>query len=244
MIAIILGMHRSGTSTFAGVLHMNKILMGTYETFWPRPLNQNPKGFYENYDFRRINDQILNLSGYDVKSYNTEVPSLQTNDRLLSKMSILVKDHNLQYENWGWKDPRTCLSVKYWADIIRELDLLDDLKIIFVVRKASSVARSLKKRNKLPLDKGLELWRSYTERAHEFCNGSQLPIHYCSFEALLNDPVSTCDSLFGFLNMEWDPKIVDQFVDRSITSSQKGEDVILPRHILSLESELYSMMDE
>ena len=113
-----------------------------------------------------------------------------------------------------------------------------------MARKASSVARSLKKRNKLPLDKGLELWRSYTERAHEFCNGSQLPTHYCSFEALLNDPASTCDSLFGFLNMEWDPKIVDQFVDRSITSSQKGEDVILPRHILSLESELYSMMDE
>ena len=28
MIVIVLGMHRSGTSTFAGVLHMNKILMG------------------------------------------------------------------------------------------------------------------------------------------------------------------------------------------------------------------------
>ena len=223
---------------------MNKISMGTYETFWPRPLNQNPKGFYENFDFRRINDQILNLSGYDVKSYNTEVPSLQTNDRLLSKMSILVKDHNLQYENWGWKDPRTCLTIKYWVDIIRELDLIDDLKIILVARKASSVARSLKKRNELPLEQGLELWKAYTERALKFCNGSQLPTHYCSFEALLNDPVSTCDSLFGFLNMEWDPKIVDQFVDRSITSSQKGEDVILPRHILSLESELYSMMDE
>ena len=54
-------------------------------------LNQNPKGFYENFDFRRINDQILNLSGYDVKSYNTEVPSLQTNARLLSKIRILLK---------------------------------------------------------------------------------------------------------------------------------------------------------
>ena len=48
MIVIVLGMHRSGTSTLSGVLHMNKVTMGTYQNFWPRPLNQNPKGFYEN----------------------------------------------------------------------------------------------------------------------------------------------------------------------------------------------------
>ena len=53
MITIILGMHRSGTSTIAGVLHLNNISMGTYKNFWPRPLAQNPKGFYENYDFRQ-----------------------------------------------------------------------------------------------------------------------------------------------------------------------------------------------
>ena len=53
MIIIVLGMHRSGTSTVAGVLHMNKIVMGTYENFGHGSLRQNPKGFYENYDFRK-----------------------------------------------------------------------------------------------------------------------------------------------------------------------------------------------
>ena len=33
-----------GTSTISGVLHMNKIIMGTYQNFWPRPLSQNLKG--------------------------------------------------------------------------------------------------------------------------------------------------------------------------------------------------------
>ena len=73
MIVIVLGMHRSGTSTLSGILHMNKVTMGTYQNFWPRPLNQNPKGFYENYDFRNINDQMLKFSGYDVKSYKTDI---------------------------------------------------------------------------------------------------------------------------------------------------------------------------
>lgn len=242
MIAIILGMHRSGTSTVAGVLHMNKVIMGTYQTFWPRPLNQNPKGFYENYDFRNINDQILKLSDYDVKSYKTDIPFVQTNDQIFSKMGKLVQNCNLQFEDWGWKDPRTCLTVKYWVETICKLGLSDDIKIIFVVRKASSVARSLKKRNQLPLDQGLELWRSYTDRALEFCNESQLPIHYCSFEALLDDPAPVCDSLFGFLNRAWDPSIVDQFVDKSISSSEKGEEVTLPRHIVNLESDIYSRL--
>ena len=218
MIVIVLGMHRSGTSTFAGVLHMNKILMGNYETFWPRPLTQNPKGFYENYDFRKINDQILKLSGYYVKSYNTDIPSIDINDNLLLTMKKIVKEYNLRYENWGWKDPRTCLTVEYWVNIMQELDLSDDIKIIFVVRKALS--------------------------ALKFCNGSQLPTHYCSFEALLKDPLSTCDSLFGFLNEQWDPKVVDQFVDSSITSSQKGEEVTPPEDIVRLESELYSRVEK
>ena len=68
---------------------------------------------------------------------------------------------------------------------MQELDLSDDIKIIFVVRKALSVSRSLKKRNELPLEQGLELWKAYTERALKFCNGSQLPTHYCSIHFLV-----------------------------------------------------------
>ena len=95
-----------------------------------------------------------------------------------------------------------------------------------------------------PLEQGLELWKTYTERAPKFCNESQLPTHYCSFEGLLKDPLSTCDSLFGFLNEHWDPKVVDQFVDSSITSSQKGEEVTPPEDIVRLESELYSRVEK
>jgi hypothetical protein len=51
-------MHRSGTSAVAGILHLNGIAMGSEKTFKPKPLPQNPKGFYENYDFRKINDKF------------------------------------------------------------------------------------------------------------------------------------------------------------------------------------------
>ena len=104
MIIMILGMHRSGTSTISGVLHMNGIIMGTYQNFWPRPLNQNPKGFYENFDFRKINDQLLNRAGYDVKSYIPEIPNIQQIDSLSDKMKLIIKKSNSSYQDWGWKD--------------------------------------------------------------------------------------------------------------------------------------------
>ena len=74
MIVIVLGMHRSGTSAIAGILHLNKIIMGSKDNFKPKPLPQNPKGFYENYDFRKINDQILKKVNYNVKSLNYNIP--------------------------------------------------------------------------------------------------------------------------------------------------------------------------
>ena len=139
MITIILGMHRSGTSTIAGILHLNKIIMGTYQNFWPRPLRQNPKGFYENYDFRKINDQLLKQVGYDVKSYNPNIPTLEPTNKILDKMEKIIIKNDSTYSNWGWKDPRTCLTINSWSRIINDLGLQSNLKIIFLVRKGKRI---------------------------------------------------------------------------------------------------------
>ncbi|MBT7514907.1 MAG: hypothetical protein HN655_03490, partial [Candidatus Marinimicrobia bacterium] len=136
MISIVLGMHRSGTSTVAGILHLNKVIMGTYQSFWPRPLPQNPKGFYENYDFRIINDRLLNKVGYDAKSYESEIPEPLVSDKIKNAMVKIVQKYDTKYEHWGWKDPRTCLTISQWVTIFTELNLIHKLKIIFVTRRA------------------------------------------------------------------------------------------------------------
>ena len=102
MITIVLGMHRSGTSVVAGILHFNKISMGTYETFWPRPLPQNPKGFYENYDFRKINDTILQESDYNTKHYKTRIPIPEPSKSIRGKMIKTVRSYEFKFKNWGW----------------------------------------------------------------------------------------------------------------------------------------------
>ncbi len=244
MIVMILGMHRSGTSTIAGVLHLNRIIMGTYQNFWPRPLNQNPKGFYENYDFRKINDQMLKKVNYDVKSYNPEIPIPVSSTKIFSKVKKLIMHCNKFYHDWGWKDPRSCLTAHCWVEMIYDLELQNNLKIIFVARKASSVARSLKKRNGLSIEIGMELWKSYTDRALKFCENSELPIHYCSFENLLDNPIVTCNYLFEFLERPWEQSVVDKFIEKKISTSAKGEDIYYPDHINILEEKVYSLLQK
>ena len=240
MIVIILGMHRSGTSTVAGILHLNNIIMGTYENFWPRPLKQNPKGFYENYNFRKINDQILEYSGYHTKSYSPDLPEVKVSPKINKKMRRLVGDSLENFSDWGWKDPRTCFTVKYWVDVIDQLGYKNKIKIVFVTRRADSVARSLKKRNDLPILNGLKIWELYSKSILSFCYKSDLPIHFCSFEDFLNNPSITCNTLFDFLKRDFNDTIINKFIDKSISTSGGGPDIVYPHEITKIENEIYS----
>lgn len=242
MITIILGMHRSGTSTLAGVLHLNKISMGTYKNFWPRPLAQNPKGFYENYEFRKINDLLLQEVGYDVKSYETNIPTLIPSKKRFIEMEKLILKSNQNFENWGWKDPRTCLTINVWMEIIKKLKIENEVKIIFVTRNALSVSRSLNKRNDLPIEMGLKIWKTYTEKAFKFCQSSNSNIFYCSFEQLLERPNYTCEKLFNFLDMDWNSKVIEKFIDKDISTSGKGIDVNIPEEIKSLQKRINNLL--
>ena len=238
MIVIVLGMHRSGTSTVAGVLHLNKIIMGTYQSFWPRPLPQNPKGFYENFDFRKINDLIMENVGYDIKSYKPNIPIPKTNNKIKNNMVKVITNYDSNFKIWGWKDPRTCLTISNWVDIFEEMGLREKIKIIFVTRKSVSVARSLKKRNKISLSQGLNLWRTYTENALKFCEKTDIPVFYISFEHILDLPDKHFETMFKFLNYSFDPSIVNDFVDKNISTSGYGEEIDLPVEIMDLEQKI------
>ena len=242
MITIVLGMHRSGTSVVAGILHFNKISMGTYETFWPRPLPQNPKGFYENYDFRKINDTILQESDYNTKHYNTRIPILDLSKNIKKKMIKTVENYDSKFENWGWKDPRTCLTISNWIEVFKEVDLIEKVNIIFVSRKSLSVARSLKKRNAIPLLQGVNLWKVYTQRVINFCELSNIPTLYLSFEKILKKPVSECEKIFNFLAQPFNKNIVSDFIEKKISTNSKGETLDLPAEILILEDKIEKLI--
>lgn len=178
---ILLGMHRSGTSALAGMLHAAGIQLG--ETFMP-PLPENPKGFFEDLRLQSVNKQILASIG---KDWN-DVPTLQDLQRVPESVLRLLPQvyayFQSRFKSWAWKDPRLCLTLPLWANILP----LEEVQLLFVVRHPMSVARSLQTRNQMPIEQGLELWRGYNLRITELLEHYRLPYTFVRYESLIENP--------------------------------------------------------
>ena len=111
MIYVVLGMHKSGTTLVSQILHHSGINMGCQiET--DRSYDQGNK--YERAATLSLNEAILDAR--PSTSVEINVPrrlSLTTEQR--GRMREIIESCNREYENWGFKDPRTCLLYSLWA---------------------------------------------------------------------------------------------------------------------------------
>ena len=131
---MIVGMHRSGTSLLASILQHAGLFIG--DELLP-PSDTNKKGYFENVDFYNFH-----IKAYKTLSLNVDGWDLQTVGKLYKEMdeeARKIVEKNTR-EEWGWKEPRTTLFLKYWENII------PNLKYIFVYRDPWDVADSLFRR--------------------------------------------------------------------------------------------------
>lgn len=160
---VVLGMHRSATSLVARTLnsevHMGeKLLVG---------LKDNPKGHYENVHIIRLNDKILRQSG---GSWHNPPPTdkiLEIGEKYKDEMNDIISSEisiaeEKGLESWGFKDPRTALTIGAW------LEHLPNPQFVVCYRNPSDIAKSLNKRNNFTIDKGLKLTTEYNNRINIF----------------------------------------------------------------------------
>lgn len=150
----ILGMHRSGTSCLTGCLEDAGVFLGEVS----RRNDFNVKGNRENKDVRSLHDVLLkeNGGGWDEPPPRVtwKKKHKKTRDRIIRGFS----NHPI----WGFKDPRTLLTLNGW------LEALPDLKFAGIFRDPLLVARSLKRRNALPLERGMDLWCLYNRKLIQY----------------------------------------------------------------------------
>lgn len=184
----VLGMHRSGTSLLARLLNM----MGAY--FAPEGVGtganqENPKGFWERKDIRSLNDFVLNSVNCDwdrVAGFHLDKLSQDTLEVFNAKASRIVLNMDA-HRPWMIKEPRLCLLFPLWRE------LLEMPVCVHVYRHPIEVARSLQKRNNIPLPAGLALWEKYNVDAINSMAG--LPSISISHKELMRDPVSAVSGL-------------------------------------------------
>lgn len=113
---IIAGMHRSGTSLTTQWLYRCGLNVG--ENLLGAGIG-NDDGHYEDIDFYEAQKQILRNKNIEDSGFTeTPVPGLAVEEKEFLQ-SIITKKNSLSKE-WGWKDPRTCLFLKDYEDLLPE----------------------------------------------------------------------------------------------------------------------------
>jgi len=156
-VFIVLGMHRSATSLTAGGLAAMGIRMGTY--ILP-PDAGNDKGHFENEEFMYLNELMLKMAGGSWDNPPSEEKILEIGPMFKYEITHLIE--RSKSDLWGWKDPRTILTIKNY------LPYLENPHFIVNFRNPMDVAESLRVRDKMPIEDGLKLAKIYNDRLMSF----------------------------------------------------------------------------
>lgn len=156
---IVLGMHRSATSLVAKGLCMAGVHMGSKML---APSEHNTFGHWEDTAMIAINHQLLKKAGgsWDVPPDEKDILAVAKSSGMVLREFFAKK--NKKYLYWGWKDPRTTLTIKCF------LPYLVNPHFICCYRDPFEIAKSLQIRNGFSLAKGIELATIYNTRMMDF----------------------------------------------------------------------------
>lgn len=184
---IVLGMHRSGTSSVGGLL----ALLGA----WPGPEERllrgpdNPKGHYEHADLHMACVRRLAAANGDWRNPAHESP-VAAIDAFRRETAAILETLEPR-RPWFIKEPRLCLLAQ---------ELLPQLThpvFVHVTRSVFDVADSLERRDRMPQDEAFALWKSYTSAA--FAASEGWPRVFIDYDALISDPFGTTRRLYDDL---------------------------------------------
>lgn len=221
---LVLGMHRSGTSALTAGLTALGFHFGHNET---HASEENPKGYFENQAVVQLNDKILRHLGYSWSNpfWGTHSVDLSALQKFVPGAVDLLKKSYTKSTCWGIKDPRVCLLLPFWEQVIKEaFDC--DVYYVHALRHPLEVASSLKVRSTKfkqflcgDTRQSVLLWFSY-----HFCSlrdASNDRNILINFDDLIESPLKQIDRLINFLDINPDVDSLDDYVKTFLTKGLK-----------------------
>jgi hypothetical protein len=168
-VVCVLSMHRSGSSMIIRILNICGVYIGGEDELVGAG-DGNQKGHWEHKEILEINEAILKIFNGSVVDIPNFPENWQKDERLsglYTKGKLFVEKMNKRSDLWGFKEPRTCITLPFWQEII------PNMVYIIPVRGVSNVANSLKKRNNTSLEYGMFLWIDYWRKILENTYGKK-----------------------------------------------------------------------
>ena len=185
------------------MLNLIDVYLGPEQLLMP-PDSANPTGYWEHDEIVSLNDQILRRLGGSWDEPPTFPPGWENApmiDDLKQRGRRLIQDSFANVGTWGWKDPRSCLTLPFWQQ------LLPDMRYVVCLRNPLDVAGSLEHRDRLSAEKSSQLWLTYVHSALKHSDRrSRLVVFY---EDLIDDCLGELQRLADFLGKPERAKAVD-----------------------------------
>ena len=215
---IVLGMHRSGTSSLAGVLsHLGADAAKTLM----KGDSWNERGYWESDKLVSFHDRLLASAGSswdDWCALNPTWVSSSEEQIFLTELPTLIEQEFGQSRFFVVKDPRMCRFVPFWIRGLREIGVTP--QFIISLRNPLEVARSLERRDGMPISEGLLLWLRHYLDAEYATRGH--PRGFIQYEDLLRDWKGSIAALSTALNLQFPDQssdtiaAVDAFLSRDL----------------------------
>ena len=193
---MVLGMHRSGTSSLAGAL----VKLGAAA---PRNLlpaaESNEMGHWESQPLFQFHDELLASAGSrwdDWRSFNQGWYDTPVAAQFKERGTLLLAQEFGDSALFVFKDPRNCRIARFWHDIFAEQGIRPH--IVLPVRSPLEVAQSHRTRDGFPIRKGLLLWLRHVLDAE--AASRNLPRFIVEWDVFLNDwqaSVASMEAVFG-----------------------------------------------
>jgi hypothetical protein len=188
----VLGMHRSGTSVVARLLNLLGVYLGPERSI-SRVGHDNPSGYWEHHPITLLNDEILARFGGRWDAPAAFPPGWLTAPgmaELREKGRELLTDFAGR-DLWGWKDPRTCLTLPFWRDLVEPTHYL------VALRNPGEVVASLERRNGMSAATAERLWLAHVHASLTHTSGQTRMFVF--YEDIMLDPAAELDRMAGFI---------------------------------------------
>ena len=232
---IITGMHRSGTSLIARFAHKSGIDLGDRLL---EAKKSNIHGHYEDIQILKFHRDILERElGHQM--WVDHIPLTTARDRELAMALITARQHK---PTWGWKDPRTCLFLDFWGD------LLPDAHFLFVVRNPKLVLSSLGRRGGtrfyqvLTHNVFMRAWLMYNEECYRFYMDHPHRCLLLILEHVLEHPTKAVGLLSECLHHRFEPEVFRSSFDASVLTRRPKRSLVVSPFLRTKCISLYSKL--
>jgi hypothetical protein len=241
---LVLGMHRSGTSAFSGVV--NALGVAGPKTL-AGPDESNQRGYFESPRIFAAHDEMLASIGSSWDDWRQIDPRRfqSKSDQHRQTIKALFIDEFGGEKLIFVKDPRICRFVPFVSSILAELNFSPIA--VLLVRNPLEVAYSLRRRNKFDVPKSIMLWLRHILDAEYFSRS--IPRYFLPYEGLLQNWRHHVDRIAEQTGIVWPDRSdrssaeIDQFLTTDLHHERATRDETKDHpEVLELARHIYRVL--